>query len=172
MGERTQLVSGAPVPEDQSHTALRANGQQRDYVVLSPEERAKGFVKPVRETYRHIGPPAPEFPLRDLTAEEIATFPQSGYVKFEDYQGTRGSAVGRFWTQAQLDDTTRRCGSTTTMGRSIAETYAREPSFYGGTFCCACGKHLPLTEFEWLDGEPMYVPFQAAWAEKRARKEA
>jgi hypothetical protein len=28
-------------------------GQQRDYVVLSQEERAKGFVRPVRRSYVH-----------------------------------------------------------------------------------------------------------------------
>lgn len=29
-------------------------GMQKDYVVLSPEERAKGFVRPVRRSYRHL----------------------------------------------------------------------------------------------------------------------
>src|SRR5438067_11769330 len=51
-----QLVSGAPVPKDRSHTKLKDNGQQQDYVVLTPEERAKGFVRPVRGSYRHVGP--------------------------------------------------------------------------------------------------------------------
>lgn len=48
------LISGQPVPEDRSHTEINpATGMQRDYVVLSPEERAKGFVKPVRRSYVH-----------------------------------------------------------------------------------------------------------------------
>lgn len=41
------------------------------------------------------------------------------------------------------------CGAVTTMSQSIAETYAREPSFYGATYCCWCTKHLPVAEFTW-----------------------
>jgi hypothetical protein len=47
------------------------------------------------------------------------------------------------------------CGSVTTMGRAIAETYARDPMFYGGTFCVRCGMHRPVGpdgEFVWEDG--------------------
>src|ERR1700680_2403026 len=54
-------------------------GQQRDYVGLSDEERAKGFVRPVRRSYMH-----------------------------------------------------QKCGGVTTMGQTLAETYARDPSFYSG----------------------------------------
>lgn len=95
---KEQLVSGAPVPEDRSHTKLKANGQQQDYVVLTPEERAKGFVRPVRRTYIHTV-----------------------------------------------------CGWDTKMAQEIAETYARDPHFYNGTFCCRCGKHFPLDQFVWKD---------------------
>jgi hypothetical protein len=38
------------------------------------------------------------------------------------------------------------------MAQEIAETYARQPGFYGATFCCGCGKHLPVGrdgEFVW-----------------------
>jgi hypothetical protein len=46
------------------------------------------------------------------------------------------------------------CGTVTTMGRALSETYARCPDFYSGTFCCGCGKHFPLTEFIWTaDGQ-------------------
>lgn len=45
------LATGAPVTPD--HCELKENGQQKDYVVLSDAERAKGFVRPVRRTYRH-----------------------------------------------------------------------------------------------------------------------
>lgn len=48
-----------------------------------------------------------------------------------------------------------KCGAVTTMGQAIAETYAAEPSFYGGTFCVNCGGHFPVGaygEFVWLDG--------------------
>jgi hypothetical protein len=47
-----------------------------------------------------------------------------------------------------------KCGSVTTMGQSLAETYARDPSFYSGTFCCNCGTHFPVGEdgeFIWTD---------------------
>ncbi len=95
---KQQLVSGAPVPKDRSHTELKDNGQQKDYIVLTPEERAKGFVRPVRRSYIHTV-----------------------------------------------------CGSDTRMSQEIAETYARDPKFYAGTFCCACGKHFPLDQFVWKD---------------------
>jgi hypothetical protein len=94
-----QLVSGDPVPEDRSHTALKPNGQQQDYIVLSPEERAKGFVRPVRRSYLHV-----------------------------------------------------KCGAVTTMAQSLAETYARDPCFYSGTFCATCRSHFPVGtdgEFVW-----------------------
>lgn len=91
-----ELVSGEPVPADGSHLVLRPDGQQRDYVVLTEEERAKGFVRPYRSTYRHL-----------------------------------------------------TCDTTTQMGRAIAETYARDPKFYSGTYCVRCGGHRPLSEFVW-----------------------
>jgi superfamily II DNA or RNA helicase len=101
--EKRQLMSGAPVPEDRSHTEIDpATGMQRDYVVLTAEERAKGFVKPVRFAYVHT-----------------------------------------------------KCRATTTMAQELAETYARNPRFYTGTFCVKCRAHFPLYEFLWEDGEPM-----------------
>jgi hypothetical protein len=96
---KTTLTDGAPVTDD--HRDLKANGQQKGYVVLSDEERAKGFVRPVRRSYIH-----------------------------------------------------EKCGTLTTMGQSIAETYARDPQFYNGTFCCGCGAHYPVGvngEFVWAD---------------------
>jgi hypothetical protein len=95
------LVSGKPVPEDQSHTTNRGDGQQVDYVVLAASERGKGFVRPYRDAYRHL-----------------------------------------------------KCGKITTMGRQIAETYARDPKFYSGTFCVHCGNHFPIGEdgeFTWYE---------------------
>ena len=47
------LTDGSPVPEDGSHKELRPDGQQKGYIILTPEERAKGFVKPVRRSYLH-----------------------------------------------------------------------------------------------------------------------
>lgn len=98
--DRSQRVlsNGSPVTAD--HREIDpASGQQKGYVVLSAEERAKGWVRPFRDTYRHV-----------------------------------------------------KCGATTTMGRPIAETYARDPEFYSGTFCATCRAHYPLTEFVWMDG--------------------
>jgi hypothetical protein len=47
----TTLVDGSPVMDD--HREIQASGMQKGYVVLSKEERAKGFVRPVRECYVH-----------------------------------------------------------------------------------------------------------------------
>lgn len=66
------------------------------YLVLSEEERSKGFVRPVRRSYRHAA-----------------------------------------------------CGSVTTMSLPLAETYARDPSFYGATYCTSCARHAPVAEFCW-----------------------
>jgi hypothetical protein len=46
------------------------------------------------------------------------------------------------------------CGGVTSMSQTIAETYARNPKFYGGTYCAHCQKHLPVGpdgEFVWDD---------------------
>lgn len=43
-----------------------------------------------------------------------------------------------------------KCGTVTTMSGKIAETYAREPKFYGATYCVHCRKHLPVSEFHWV----------------------
>jgi hypothetical protein len=46
------------------------------------------------------------------------------------------------------------CGCVTTMSMKLAQTYARNPKFYGATYCVACQKHLPVGEFVWdSDGE-------------------
>jgi hypothetical protein len=96
------LTNGQPVPEDRSHTKLKPDGQQESYVVLTEAERAKGFVRPVRTSYRHVGSPGP--------------------------------------------NVSKGCGSLTSMGQALAETYARDPKFYSGTFCANCGKHFPVGE--------------------------
>lgn len=95
---RTTLSDGTQVyPEHKNINP--ATGQQAGYVVLAEEERAKGFVRPVRLSYRHL-----------------------------------------------------KCGVVTTMAQTIAETYARNPYFYSGTFCCGCRSHFPVGpkgEFVW-----------------------
>lgn len=69
------------------------------YLVLSEEERAKGFVRPLRRSYTH----------------------------------------------------THGCGASTRIGLALCETYAREPSFYGSTYCVGCQMHRPVAEFDWDD---------------------
>jgi hypothetical protein len=93
-----------------------STGQQREYLVLSEEERAKGFVRPVRRTYIHVG--------KDPDMQ--------GHVLIKPGQGA--------------------CGTRTTMAPMLAETFARDPGFYSGTFCSSCRKHLPVGadgEFIW-----------------------
>lgn len=157
-GERCRLTNrgeaaaiDAPTP-----TAERlADGQHSDHWVLCETERAKGFVRPVRDRYEHVGIPGPRFPLEDLTPEQAEHYFDEGYVKFESYPESEWPAMGRYWTQAQLDAVGKGCGMVTTMPRAIAETYARNPHFYGSTFCCGCGTYIRVGqngEFVWLDG--------------------
>jgi hypothetical protein len=95
--DRTARVLTDGSPETPDYREIdHSTGQQKGYIVLSAEERSKGFVRPVRRTYTHI-----------------------------------------------------TCNSDTTMGVAIAETYARDPKFYSGTFCCHCGMHYPLDQFVW-----------------------
>ena len=137
------MLSGKPETPD--HREINpATGMQKDYVVLCPDERAKGFVRPVRRSYVHKGI-RPKYPLRDLTPEEQERYQQFGYVKYEAYPSD-SSVCGRFWTEKALHS---GCGHVTTMALALAETYARDPKFYGGTFCAHCRVHLPLEEFVW-----------------------
>jgi len=87
--ELTHGVDSKPVP------------QAKVYLVLSEEERAKGFTRPYRDAYVHTS-----------------------------------------------------CGGETKMGYALSETYARNPKFYGATYCVHCSMHLPVGEFKWSkDGE-------------------
>lgn len=160
-GERKdQVMTGCGLAETiggteiGKHTAAKPNGQQVDYLVLTDEERAKGFVEPVRRSYVHVGPPGPKHTLRDLTDEEKKQYDGEGFAKYETYPpDAHGRALGRFWTQVDLDRVASgACGSTTNMSAKLAETYARCPDFYSGTFCSQCGDHFPVGaegEFVW-----------------------
>lgn len=106
------------------------DGQSKSYLILSKEEREKVFIRPVRASYVHV-----------------AIIPI-----FDNESGKR--LGGSYITQKELEDIMTNssiggCGSTTTMSLPIAETYARNPKFYGATFCCGCKKHLPVGEFVW-----------------------
>lgn len=146
---------GAMITSDPKDPRIQRGGadesprpQNDVYLVLPEEERKKGFVRPYRDRYRHVGAAGPRHPLRDLTEQERARYAGNEYVKYEAYPDDR-AVTGRFWTQAQLDDAGKGCGTETTMGRELSETYARNPSFYGLTYCVACMKHRPVAEFVW-----------------------
>lgn len=95
---KVTLTDGSPVTADHREIDPKT-GMQKGYIVLSDEERAKGYVRPVRRSYVH-----------------------------------------------------EKCGGLTTMGVALAETYARDPYFYSGTFCASCRAHFPVGddgEFVW-----------------------
>lgn len=115
--EKKTLMDGSPVTPD--HRELKENGQQKDYVVLSEEERAKGFVRPVRDSYLHVGL-NPEMSVVEKTGYALLIKPGAG-----------------------------ACGTRTGMHKAIAETYARVPEFYGSTFCVNCKEHFPVDQFVW-----------------------
>lgn len=139
-------LHGTPVEKVREMQEQQKTGMHSDYIVLTEEERAKGFVRPVRRSYRHVGLPTPKVELRDLTPDEHERYDKFGYVKYEAYPEERRPVTGRFWTQAELDKIGKGCGTVTSMGTALAETYARDPNFYSATFCCGCNKHLPVGE--------------------------
>lgn len=131
-------------PNDPALKTIRPDGQQEAYLVMSEEERSKGWVRPYRDHYEHVGR-KPLYELRDLTEEEQARYGVCNYIKYEKYP-EESPIVGRFWTAADL---LPGCGTVTHMPRSISETYAKNPHYYGSTFCCGCGVHLPVAQFVW-----------------------
>lgn len=130
------------------HEIEPETGMQKCYLIL-PDGQRKDLVRPLRLKYRHVGV-RPVYETRELTPKEHETYDKYNYVLFETYPPEKG--LGRFWTQAQLNS---GCGNVTTMGQAIAETYAANPTFYGGTMCVHCHNHFPVGEhgeFVWLDG--------------------
>jgi len=73
-----------------------------------------------------------------------ATGQQKGYVVLSE--GERAKGFVRPVRRSYVHNT---CGTVTTMAQSLAETYARQPDFYSGTFCCGCRTHFPLDQFKW-----------------------
>ena len=75
---------------------------------------------------------------------------QKAYLVLSDAERAKGFV--RPVRRTYVHDT---CGTATTMGQAIAETYARKPEFYSGTYCVACGSHFPVGKdgvFTWDDG--------------------
>lgn len=145
---KTCLTDGSPVTAD--HSELKDNGQQKGYVVLCPEERDKGFIRPLRHSYIHIGRKVCGHLCGDsdrLGGFQTICAMEPGHT---DEHGTVTMRVSQ--PDAAKARTTNRlggCGGETTMSQEIAETYARDPHFYSGTFCVHCRKHFPLEEFIW-----------------------
>lgn len=152
MTEKPRSTTDGEPPADGHWDAPAPNigpdGQHGAYWILPPEERAKGFVRPVRTSYKHVGLPAPSN-IRNLTDDEQVQHANQNYVKFEDYPPGEPYVVGRFWTQAQLDRVGAGCGSVTTVGMAIAETFSRDPKYYRATLCVHCNRHLSVNEFVW-----------------------
>lgn len=132
--------------------AKRPDGQHERHPGL-PADPAASYVRPLRMSYRHIGV-RPNGPTRRLTVSEEATYHSYGYVAYEPYDPPRdGGAIGRYWTERQLKS---GCGRVTTMPEHCAVTYARQPNFYGRTFCCECGEYFPVGaegEFLWIEAD-------------------
>jgi hypothetical protein len=130
-------------------------GQHEIYLVLSEEERDKGFVRPVRHSYVHIGRKTEMKggTIEPLPREEAKRFGDPDkYVAFLRYPESESPLVGKALTQEEVDNMDKYiggCGDITSMGRELSETYARDPKFYGATYCARCGKHLPVDEFVW-----------------------
>lgn len=119
--------------------------QAEVYLVLPEEERAKGYVRPFRDTYRHVG--------EDLCAQAARDLPnQDGEILLCSMGRGHEGECCVFAPASVVTKRKQGCGQTTTMGHAIAETYARDPSFYGGTYCVTCSMHKPVAEFVWLDG--------------------
>jgi len=130
-------------------------GQHEIYLVLSEEERSKGFVRPVRHSYVHVGRKTEMKggTIEPLPREEAKRFGDPDkYVAFLRYPESESPLVGKALTQEEVDNMDKYiggCGDITSMGRELSETYARDPKFYGATYCARCGKHLPVDEFVW-----------------------
>lgn len=79
---------------------------------------------------------------------------QRGYVVLSDKERARG-----FIEPVRTAYVHEKCGVVTWMHVAIAETYARDPGFYSGTWCAYCGDHFPVGvegEFVW-DGTSQKV---------------
>ncbi len=69
---------------------------------------------------------------------------QRGYVVLSAAERARG-----FVRPVRKSYVHVTCGTVTRMGQALAETHARQPDFYSGTFCAGCGAHFPLAQFLW-----------------------
>ena len=90
----------------------------------------------------------------ELSEVDPDTGLQSAYLVLSDEERAKGLVRPLRRTYVH-----QVCGTATTMGSAIAETYARQPTFYGGTYCAGCRDHFPVGEhgqFVW-DGTDLKV---------------
>ncbi|KQM99437.1 hypothetical protein ASE77_00105 [Sphingomonas sp. Leaf226] len=78
---------------------------------------------------------------RDIVSSGARAGQQKAYVVLSEAERAKG-----FVRPVRRSYVHEVCGVVTTMGQSLAETYARDPGFYSGTFCCGCGTHFPVGE--------------------------
>ena len=142
--------------DERLKTGAKAEGQNEVYLVMTEEERSKGYVRPVRDSYIHVGALIDfDFEIVRLSPEDIEHFKEFNYVYKAVNLDKESSLRGRYLTEKDfktLDRKTKRvggCGVVTKMGYAIAQTYAKNPKYYGATFCVGCNKHLPVNEFFW-----------------------
>lgn len=95
---------------------------------MTPSDRTLADGSPVTDDYREL--------------KENGQ--QKGYVVLSEAERAKG-----FVRPVRRSYTHKTRGTDTRMGDAIAETYARDPGFYSGTFCVRCGAHFPLDEFVW-----------------------
>ena len=134
----------------------KEEGQNNCYLILSEEERSKGFVRPYRNAYIHVGKKL-HYHSIDRVFDKLEKNELNGkyYVAILNVMGGDGEIIGgSYVTQDEFDAWKNNkliggCGSVTTMGRELSETYARDNTFYSATFCVHCNKHLPVEEFIW-----------------------
>lgn len=110
--------------------------------------REAGAVPPVDRTQRTLTDGSP---VTDDHRELKPNGQQKGYVVLSDAERARG-----FVQPVRRSYVHQKCGVATTMSLALAETYARDPHFYSGTFCCGCRTHFtfgtPDGKFLWDDG--------------------
>lgn len=115
--------------------------QNEVYLVLSPTEREKGFVRPLRRSYVHVGE---KFCGKPHQSE------RHGELFCTDKPGHEGECTV-YTDAAHFAARQKGCGTVTTMGLALCETYARNPAFYSSTYCAGCQMHKAVAEFTWSE---------------------
>lgn len=109
---------------------------------VEAERRKAAEAIPVDYTARTMIDGSPETP--DHRETDPVTGMQKGYIVLSAAERAKG-----FVRPVRRSYVHKPCGTLTTMGLALAETYARCPTFYSGTFCCGCRAHFPLTQYVW-----------------------